>query len=157
MILIREYRAEDYEQVSACFIELQEHERAIDEHIAEGARVVKKYLDYMFSRCEETGGKVFVAERDESVIGFVSVWTKIRMKAIEESEYEYAYVSDLVVSKEHRGLGAGKALLQRAEEYARLEGAKILRIGVLTKNEVARNLYNELGFEERIVELSKGL
>jgi len=157
MSLIREYRAGDYEEVCACFVELQDYERGIDKHIADGASVAKKYLDYMFSRCAETGGTVFVAELEARVVGFVSIWTKIKMKAIEESEYEYAYVSDLVVLKEHRGRGAGKALLQRAEQYARLEGAKILRIGVLAKNEVARSLYNKLGFEERIVELSKGL
>lgn len=157
MIVIREYRAEDYEDVEACFIELQDHERRIDEHMADGARVAKKYLDYMFSRCAETGGKVFVAELEGRAVGFVSVWTKIKMKAIEESEYEYAYVSDLVVLKKERGRGAGKALMEKAEEYARLEGAKILRIGVLAKNEVARSLYNGLGFEERIIELSKGL
>jgi ribosomal protein S18 acetylase RimI-like enzyme len=157
MISVREYKAEDYEAVRDCFVELQDHERAIDEHMAEGAMVAKKYLDYMFARCAETGGKVFVAEAEHRVIGFVSIWTKIKTKAIEEREYEYAYVSDLVVLNEHRGRGAGKALLERAEEYARLEGARILRIGVLAKNEVARSLYKKLGFEERIVELSKRL
>jgi ribosomal protein S18 acetylase RimI-like enzyme len=157
MITIREYRAEDYEEVAVCFVELQDHERGIDEHLAEGSRVAKKYLDYMFSRCAETGGKVFVAEREGRVVGFVSVWAKVKTKAIEVREHEYAYVSDLVVLSEHRGHGTGKALLQRAEDYARLEGVKILRINVLAKNKVARALYLSLGFEERIVELSKGL
>lgn len=157
MSLIREYADRDSEQLEDCFVELQEHERRLDDLLAEGRAVARRYLAHMFSRCAETEGRVFVADEGGRAVGFVCVWAKLRPRMIEEKEYEYAYVSDLVVLPGHRGRGLGRALLERAESHARARGAKILRIGVLARNEPARGLYRSLGFEERVIEMTKAL
>jgi ribosomal protein S18 acetylase RimI-like enzyme len=155
--LIREYEDRDFEQVADCFVELQEYERCLDDFLVEGRAVARRYLAYMFSRCAETEGRVFVAEEGGRAVGFVSVWSRVRPRMIEEKEYEYAYVSDLVVLAAYRGRGLGRALLERAEGHARSCGAKILRIGVLARNEPARGLYRSFGFEERVIEMTKAL
>ena len=157
MSLIREYRSEDAAQLEECFVELQEFERPFDPYLADGRTIAKKYLGYMFTRCAETSGKVFVAEADGAVAGFVSVWAKVKSTAVEEKDYEYAYISDLVVLARYRGRGLGRALLQKAEDYAKLQGASLLKIGVLARNEVVRNLYIDHGFEEFVVALIKKL
>lgn len=157
MMLIREYKEKDARQLEECFVELQDYEGRIDPYLADGQAVLKRYLEYMFNRCAETSGKVFVADVKDKVAGFVSVWARVQAKAIEEKEYDYAYISDLVVLPSHRGLGLGRALLERAEEYARGQGAQVLRIGVLAKNEGARALYQNYGFEERLIEMTKSL
>lgn len=157
MNLIREYRVEDAPQLEECFVALQDYERLLDDKLADSRKVSKQYLEYMFARCDETGGKVFVAEVDGLVVGFISVWVRVKAKMIEETEYDYAYVSDLVVLPDYRGLGLGRALLHKAEDYAAREGASLLRLGVLAKNEPARRLYNSLGYEERVIELNKRL
>jgi len=155
--LVREYAERDFGRVEDCFVELQEYERRLDDFLVEGRVVARRYLAYMFSRCAETEGRVFVAEESGRVVGFVTVWSRVRPRVIEEREYEYAYVSDLVVLPAHRGRGLGRALLVRAEEHARARGAKILRIGVLARNEPARGLYRSFGFEDRVVEMTKSL
>ncbi len=157
MSAIREYRPEDVEEVEECIVELQDHERRIDEKLADGRTIAKQYLQDMLARCDETDGKVFVAEVDGRLAGFVSVRARVLKRQLEEREYEYAYIADLVVLPQYRGRGLGRALLQRAEDYAVQQGATLLRIAVLAKNEVARNLYKQFGFEERVVELSKNL
>ncbi len=157
MSLIREYEDRDFEQVADCFVELQEYERCLDDFLVEGRAVARRYLAYMFSRCAETEGRVFVAEEGGRAVGIVSVRSRVRPRMIEEKEYEYAYVSDLVVLAAYRGRGLGRALLERAEGHARSCGAKILRIGVLARNEPARGLYRSFGFEERVIEMTKAL
>lgn len=154
---IREYEARDEDGVRECYVELQDDERLLDPHLRDGESSADEYLGHMFRRCSETGGKVFVAEAEGRVVGFVSIWAKVASRAVEEEEYEYAYVSDLVVLRTHRGLGLGRALLAEAEEYARRRGAKRLRINVHAKNGVARRLYESSGFRERVIEMSKSL
>ena len=157
MSVVRAYEERDAADLEACFVELQEFERRLDPLLVEGASVARRYLEYMFARCAETGGAVYVAEEGGRAVGFVSVWARVRSRGIEEREYEYAHVSDLVVLRAHRGRGLGRALLQRAEEHARAAGAKILRLGVLAGNESARGLYRSFGFEDRVVEMTKSL
>ena len=157
MPLIREYRPEDRQQVEECFVELQEFERRIEPRRVEGKVVVEKYLSFMFDKCAQTEGTVFVLEDDERVVGFVSVWARLKVNGLINEEAEVAYVSDLFVSAAYRGRGLGRALLERAEEYASAKGATTLNIGVLADNTAARKLYNDFGFRENKVELTKPL
>ena len=157
MTLIREYRTEDSGQVEECFIELQESERQIEPRRVGGKIVAKKYLQFMFDKCAQTGGRVFVLEDDGRVVGFVSVWARLKVNGLINEEAEVAYVSDLIVIAAYRGRGLGRALLQRAEDYAVAQGATTLNIGVLAENTGARRLYNDFGFRENKVELTKTL
>lgn len=157
MTLIREYRTEDNQQVEDCFIELQEFERRIEPRRIEGRLVAKKYLEHMFDKCAQTQGKVFVLEDGDKIAGFVSVWAKMKVNGLVNEESEVAYISDLIVVAAYRGQGWGRALLQRAEDYALAKGATMLSIGVLAENTQARRLYNDFGFRENNVGLLKPL
>jgi ribosomal protein S18 acetylase RimI-like enzyme len=157
MILIREYRSEDEQQVEECFIELQEFERRIEPRRVEGKLVAKKYLQHMFEKCAQTQGKIFVLDDNKRIAGFVSVWAKMKVNGLINEESEVAYISDLIVMANYRGQGWGRALLQRAEDYARTQGVMMLGIGVLAENTGARKLYNDFGFRENQIEFLKPL
>ena len=157
MNMIREYRPEDAEAVRACIIELQDFCKQIDPQIGAGHRVVKKYFEYLLKRCAETEGKIYLAFRDDDVIGMVCVFARVQSDAVDEEDYEYAHISDLVVLAANRNQGIGRSLLKRAEEHARSKGAKILRIGTQAGNAVARDLYLGYGFKEKAVMLQKEL
>jgi ribosomal protein S18 acetylase RimI-like enzyme len=157
MVAIREYRPEDGQQLEECFIELQEFERRIEPRRLEGSIVAQKYLQYMFDKCAQTQGQVFVLDDEDKVVGFVSVWAKVKVNGLVNEEAEVAYVSDLFVSAAYRGQGWGRALLRRAEEYALAQGATMFSIGVLAENTQARRMYNAFGFRENQVELLKPL
>lgn len=157
MGLIREYVDEDAAALRGCLVELQEYERRMDDLLAEGREIAARYVEFMLARCAETNGRVFVAEEGRRVVGFVSIWARMKSRAVEEREYEYAYVSDLIVLDGYRGRGLGRALLGRAEEYARSEGATILRVAALARNAGALALYEGFGFEPRLLELTKRL
>ena len=156
MNVIREYRPEDAQQVEECFVELQDFLHRLEPNVLEG-KAAKQYFDFMFARCAETSGKVFVAEVDNRIVGFVSLWVKVKSEALEEDPSEYAFISDLVVLPVYRGRGLGQALLQKAEDYARLQGATTLKLEVLAKNDGAMKLYKHHGFCEYQILLVKSL
>lgn len=157
MVEIREYRPEDAAGVEECFVVLQDHERSVEPLRAPGRDVLKPYLEFMFGRVEERGGAVLVAEAEGKVVGFVCLWLRNREDEMMNVPGEYAHVSDLVVMPEFRGRRLGYELLRAAEDYARAHGATRLKIGVLARNERARRLYVDFGFEEKAVFLSKEL
>jgi ribosomal protein S18 acetylase RimI-like enzyme len=154
---IREYVPEDASGVERCFVELQEFERGIEPLRAKGEDLREKYLEFMFKRAEERGGRVFVAEADGRIVGFVSLWLHNPEDELVNAPGEYAYISDLMVTAEYRGLGLGLGLLRAAEDFARAGGASRLKLGVLARNIVARRLYENFGFEESAVLMSKEL
>jgi GNAT superfamily N-acetyltransferase len=140
-----------------CIVALQEFERGIEPSLPAGTAMADAYLTYILDRCREYCGKVFVADVDRRVVGFVCVWARVRPTEPDEPPTEYAYVSDLVVLPPFRRHGLGRALLERTERYAREQGAAVIRIGVLAQNVIAKQLDTDLGYTERRIELSKCL
>ena len=158
MSRVRDYDpARDAAGLRACFAELQEYERALDPALLPAEKIAEPYLERMLERCRTWRGRVFVAEHEGLVAGFVCVWAKVPQEELDQDPRAYAYVSDLVVAARQRGRGIGRALLRRAEEYARDEGAPTLGIGVLAANTGALDLYRDLGFAEYLVQLKKDL
>jgi GNAT superfamily N-acetyltransferase len=153
---IREYRPEDVLEVEQCLAELQDFSKLIYENVADGA-IAPRYLQHLLTRCNETMGRIFVAESDGRVVGMICVFARVESEAVDEEQYEFAYISDLVILAAQRSKGLGRALLKRAEDYAGSQGATLLRLNVLAQNEVARSLYVRCGFDEHVVALQKKL
>ena len=157
-MVIREYDPDrDNHAVRACFVELQDFERGLDPRMPPGERIAEAYLDLMFRRCLEFSGVVLVADIDDQIVGFVTIWTRYRSSEPDDDPQEYGFVSDLVVSAAQRVRGVGRSLLRAAEERAREAGAPSLRLSVKAKNVGARALYAAEGFVDSEVYLEKPL
>jgi ribosomal protein S18 acetylase RimI-like enzyme len=156
---IRDYQAADAAGLRRCLIVLQDFERDLDNRLRVGEAVADAYIADMLADCKVHSGKVLVAEVDGDgvIAGFVAVQAKVLQDEIDEETYEVAYISDVVVLPEYRGRGIGRALLQQAEAFARAQGARWLRIGVLSKNHAAVRLYRHAGFGDRLLILEKTL
>lgn len=143
--------------LQACLIELQDFERRMDPRMPPGAEIVDAYLVEMFDRCKKCGGRVLVAEVDGNVAGYATILPRVKSEQLEDGDFEYGLISDLVVLESYRGLHLGKKLLEAAEQYARACKVRYLRLGVLSGNRVAENLYAAAGFSPLYVELEKVL
>lgn len=154
---IREYEERDLPAIRACVMALQDYERALDARMPPGAEMVDAYMTRMLERCRTSKGTIFVGERSGAVVGFVCIWSRVTSDEPNEGPKEYGLVSDLVVLPAFRGRGAGRALLARAEAYAREHDVRWLRVGVLSKNEPALALYARAGYEPYLTYLEKQL
>ena len=158
MTTIRTYEAgRDDTALRRLEVELQDFERTVEPALPTGEAMADAYLAHLFDCCAKWQGRMFVAEVDGAVVGFVCVYGYVPQEELDESPEPYAFVSDLVVMPAHRGSGIGQRLLEAAEVYARACGMAKLKIGVLRRNEGALRLYERLGFRQYRVELSKRL
>ena len=94
---------------------------------------------------------------NEKVVGFATILAKVRSEEIIDGDIEYGLVSDLVVASAHRKQGIGRKLLEAAESYAKSNGVRWLRIGVLAGNHSADGLYESMGFKNLYIEREKEL
>lgn len=156
-ITIRDFAETDRGAVNDCIRELQEHERAIEPRMKPFEAIAETYLDGLLARCQETQGRILVAEAVGAVIGYVCVYGRKPNADDTEIDYDYADVADLAVNPSHRGRGIGRSLLAAAERHALAAGARWLRISVLARNRRAFALYEDTGFAARVVELEKDL
>ena len=157
-MLIRRFSGDtDRAQVHACLIELQDFEREIDPRMPSGDDIAEAYIPDMLRRCTDCAGAILVAEIGRLVVGYVTILTKVSSDEIGAGDHEFGLITDVVVLREHRGKGLGKALLQAAETYAKENGVKWLRIGALAPNKSATTLYSSMGFSGLYVELEKDL
>ncbi len=138
-------------------IELQDFEHNLDSRVPTGAAIVDDYVAQMFERARQADGKIFVAEVGNDVAGFVAVMARVSSGEIQDGDYEYAQVTDLVVAADFRRRGIGQELLEAGEHFARSKSARTLRIGVLEKNRGAMQLYAAEGFNVLYSELEKNL
>ena len=91
-------------------------------------------IDYGF---DETGPTIFFAEADEKLAGRIKMmrwWNR------------FAYVEDLVVNPEYRGLGIGRKLLECGIQWARENHFPGVMLETQDDNVPACTLYQSSGF-----------
>ena len=99
-----------------------------------------QYVEELISR-EDTHLFVAYGESGE-IVGMLT----LLIVAIPTSRK--AWIEDVVTDKAHRGEGIGEALVKRAVEVARAEGAKRIYLTSNPKREAAHRLYKRCGFEQ---------
>jgi GNAT superfamily N-acetyltransferase len=157
-MLIRKFDEDkDTSSLRDCLIELQEFERRVDARMPAGEEIADAYMSDMFLQCAMSKGTIFVADMDGRVVGFATLLSQFSSGELDDGDLEFALLSDIVVREECRGQGVGRQLLESAEEQARKDGARWLRVSVLAKNRLARQLYESIGFSELYIDFEKAL
>ncbi|MGB9093856.1 MAG: GNAT family N-acetyltransferase [Gallionella sp.] len=89
-------------------------------------------------------GQIFVARhRDAGIVGMVSAQFVISTAVGAPS----AWIEDMIVQEQFRGKGVGKALLDRAREWAMARGAKRIQLLADADNAPALDFYQHLGWQ----------
>ena len=86
---------------------------------------------------------IYVAEVEGKILG----WLQVAIKQTIESG-KYAEITGLVVDKSSRGKGLGRNLVMHAEEWAKRNGQRKLRVRTNVIRKEAPLFYRALGFEE---------
>jgi GNAT superfamily N-acetyltransferase len=106
----------------------------------------KGALAFITERISKQDSVIFVVWRKSKIVGFTQlypIFTSLGMK-------RGWLLNDLYVLEEHRGKGAGKALLDAAAAYGRKTGAAWLMLQTYIANTGAQALYEREGFKKDI-------
>jgi ribosomal protein S18 acetylase RimI-like enzyme len=100
------------------------------------------------------GSPLLLAERSDGELGgFVYVQRQVDYFR----QQPHAHVSILTVGAEVEGQGAGRALLEAAEGWARMQGMDTITLHVFAGNQRARALYERLGYAPETLRYVKRL
>jgi len=154
---VRDYEKRDEGALRECVIQLQDAEREIHPKTADGTKIAESYVEYLVDICSKNRGRILVVEQDGRVVGYTAIQIWDNSEEIHEDSYEFAYISDLVVLDVYRGRGFGRVLLEATESFAKQQGVKLLRIGVLAGNKPVRRMYENCGFDEHKIVLEKNI
>jgi len=131
--------------------------RAEIEHIDELAELFNSYRvfyeqdsnvelarNFIKSRMENKESTIFVSQNsDEELIGFVQLYSSFCSVYV----CPILILYDLFVKTEARGNGHGRALMDKATEFAKSEGYDRLELSTATDNFIGQSLYESLGYE----------
>jgi GNAT superfamily N-acetyltransferase len=102
--------------------------------------LARRYLAERFQRRESV---IYVAENERGdIVGFTQLYPAFCSVAADR----YYVLYDLFVTPSARGTGAGRALMEAAEAFAREEGAARLELQTAKTNRVGQSLYESCGW-----------
>lgn len=70
---------------------------------------------------------------------------------------KHGHIANVIVAPEGEGLGIGRMLIEKGEEWARARGYRWLTLSVFAQNVRAREVYQRLGYGEDIMKYVKEL
>ncbi|MGI9513175.1 MAG: GNAT family N-acetyltransferase [Anderseniella sp.] len=154
---IRDYKDANEAHLIRLIQELQGHEADYYDRMIPPDDIAGWYVDGIKKDCRDYAGHIRFAWLADIPVGYCAIMTRVPNEEADEQRFDYAYISEIVIAKSARGQGIGKALLEDAEALARAANARWLRISVLARNTVARDLYDRFGFEEHVITMEKPL
>lgn len=146
----------DEESLRECVIEQQNFHRGLEPSWPDGGAIATRYLAYLNGQCAAHNGCILMAHSGENAAGFICVVAATANEAPDDPA-PFAQIHDVYVKPEYRGQGAADLLMAEAERFARSNGARVIRLGVLEGNGRARRFYARRGFREYAHVLTKDL
>jgi len=103
-----------------------------------------RFQGHFLMQLEDPQTSHLVAEVDGVVVGFCSLHFRQRLNRMKPQ----AYVPDLIVSADARGLGAGRKLIARAIDLAKAAGCWSMMLDSGHNRIEAHHLYRSVGFRD---------
>lgn len=101
-------------------------------------------IRYITERIKHDESTIYVALDNNTAFGFVQIYpTFCSVQAVKRF-----ILYDLFVDEKSRNCGTGTALMNRAAEHAKQEGAARLDLQTAFSNKVGQYLYEKLGYQK---------
>lgn len=142
-MIVREAKIEDWESISQLMGELQDiHAKHYPTIFKKGARRGKEYFTKTLS---EPTKRIFVAENNETIVGFIK--GKIITEKESETRFErvYGYMDSIYVLVSYRGLFVDQKLFAKLFQWFRENNINYAEGGVWEFNEEARQVFEQMG------------
>lgn len=150
---IIEYEEKYLEDVRDLLVELEEYILEIDRDNLD--QLHEEYREKMavleIDEVNNNNGKCYLAIEDDRVVGLIMGYVR------KYEEYDYldykcpksGVVSELIISKNVRGRGIGKKLMNKMEDYFKSIDCEYVFIDVFAYNEKAISFYEGQGYHTR--------
>ena len=126
---------------------LYELERPRPKNAKEKLRFKKLVSNYI----NDIDKQILIVENKKSIIGMASIIFLTRLNRIKKE----LYIPELIVSKDSRGIGIGKAILSKCIEIGKFEKCFRIRLESGMKRKDAHNFYKKMGFEQSALTFTK--
>jgi len=134
-LTIRKYREDDREECRSLWRELTEWHREIYQDTSIGGEHPEEYFDKHLAKVG--ADKLWVAVHDYKVVGLVGLI----------AEGNEAEIEPLIVSKQYRGKGIGKQLIETVIYEARRIGVRFLSVKPVARNMKTIKILYKRGFK----------
>ncbi len=153
-MVIIEYNEKYLDDVRDLLTELEEYILTIDKDNLD--TIHPDYHEKMalvdLEEVNDNDGKCYLAIENNKAIGVV-MGTIVKYDKYDYLDYKCprsGEITELVVSKESRNQGVGKALMDKMEEYFKNMGCEYVYVDVFAYNENAINFYNRDNYHPRM-------
>lgn len=161
MITIEEYNPLDKAIVIKFMERLQDYLVALDpmRRLKRESDYGKKYTELLLSKVLRNNGRIFIAKYGEEPAGLIAgiIEKQSKEDLIAAGQSKTARIVELFVDDAYRSKGIGKMLMEKIEEFFTSLGCEIVRIEVFEPNKNAHQFYQNLGYQNRMIDLIKKL
>ena len=144
---VRDARPEDWPDVLALLVQLGRPDVRDTPEESAARELYERYLGRSDTHA------LIAEDEDGRVVGFVDMELRARLNFTTPQ----AWIPDLIVDEGARSLGAGAALLRRAEEIARAEGCWSMALESANWRERAHAFYEREGWTDAAHSFGKNL
>lgn len=107
----------------------------------------KAMFEYFNKVIEQDNHHFIICEENELAIGYVWFEERSRPENAFRKSTHYIYINQVSVNQGYRGKGVGKLLFSAVLKLAETKSIKRIGLDYWAKNESAKNIYKNLGFE----------
>ena len=163
--MIREANKNDYRRIDEMQFELQKYFSEIDQSREslpyQSINDAHRYMQKMINDVKNMNGKIFVAEKNDVIIGFIQ-GVIIEHKKGDDENYDLSHnpskegwIGLLYVDPSYRKLGVGQEMLDKMKDYFVTQECTSIRLLVLSDNTNAVDFYKKSGFIPHDLEMVK--
>ncbi len=140
-VVIREARTEDADALAVLLTQLG--------YPQDASFIVRK----LWELSERASAKVFVAEQNASVVGFLSFDSEPAF----HREGRIGTITAICVLESHRGRGIGRSLVAQSEIFGKETGCVRIAVASGVQRHETHQFYMKLGYEEKTKRFVKDL
>jgi len=144
--MIRQATMEDYDGLCAVLDQVDaQHRKALPQVFRDPGEPARSRA-YIASIVEDENACLWIAEREEQIIGMLHVSIRETRDNPILVPRRYAVIENLAVAAGHRRKGIASALMQAANRWALGKGIRQIELHVWEFNEGARAFYTKRGY-----------
>jgi diamine N-acetyltransferase len=152
---IRQAEEKDYSGLNILFEEIDEHHRKALPQVFRKPDGPARAFDFLTTTLADPNAVLFIAETQDQIIGLLYGYIRIIPEIPIRIPCRIGEVDTLVVAQRFRRLGIGKALMERAHDWAGHMKLDRLELSVWNFNTGAQDFYREMDYRPAFVRMWK--